>query len=72
MDQARTSLGQIDHPIHALIRNATDKWDTLVAGQSKTLSEAVSEYKRRHNRNPPKGFDHWLVCLFNISTSKWF
>lgn len=59
MDQARTSLGQIDHPIHALIQNATEKWNNLVARQSKTLPEAVAEYKRRYNRNPPKGFDDW-------------
>lgn len=59
MDQTRTSLGQIDHPIHALIQNATMKWDNLVQKQSKTLADAVKEYKRRYNRNPPKGFDDW-------------
>ena len=59
MDQVRTSLGQIEHPIHELIRNATYQWDSLLARQSKTLGEAVSEYKRRYNRNPPRGFDDW-------------
>lgn len=59
MDQTRTSLGQIDHPIHALIQNASYNWDSLVARQSKSLPEAVVEYKRRYNRNPPKGFDDW-------------
>ncbi|BGP48291.1 hypothetical protein JCM10450v2_004163 [Rhodotorula kratochvilovae] len=47
------------HPIHLLIEDAERKWKEKVARQSKTLSEAVREYKRRHRRNPPKGFDDW-------------
>lgn len=31
--------------------------------QSKTLTEAVEEYKRRYKRLPPKGFDDWRVSL---------
>lgn len=47
------------HPILELISNAEKKWDDLVKRQSKTLKEAVAEYKRRYMRNPPKGFDKW-------------
>ncbi|GAA5910466.1 hypothetical protein JCM8208_004485 [Rhodotorula glutinis] len=47
------------HPIHLLIEDAERKWKDKVARQSKTLGEAVREYKRRHRRNPPKGFDDW-------------
>ena len=47
------------HPILELIANAEKKWDELVARQSKTLKEAVQEYKRRYMRNPPKGFEKW-------------
>ncbi|KZP07098.1 glycosyltransferase family 90 protein [Athelia psychrophila] len=35
------------------------QWDAKLKRQSKTLMEAVMEYKRRHKRSPPKGFDHW-------------
>jgi hypothetical protein len=28
--------------------------------QSKTLQHAVIEYKKRYNRDPPKGFDRWF------------
>jgi predicted metal-dependent peptidase len=49
----------IHHPIHDLVANATRDWEAKVARQSKTLEEAVREYRRRHNRNPPKGFDDW-------------
>ncbi|GAA6028212.1 hypothetical protein JCM8097_006919 [Rhodosporidiobolus ruineniae] len=48
------------HPIHDLIANATDAWEKKLARQSKTLEEAVREYKRRFGRKPPKGFDDWF------------
>ncbi|GAA5996512.1 uncharacterized protein JCM10292_003018 [Rhodotorula paludigena] len=47
------------HPIHLLIEDGERKWKEKVARQSKTLSEAVREYKQRYRRNPPKGFDDW-------------
>jgi hypothetical protein len=50
------------HPILELIANAEKKWDELQKRQSKTLKEAVAEYKRRYMRNPPKGFDKWSVA----------
>ncbi|GAA5885978.1 hypothetical protein JCM6882_004220 [Rhodosporidiobolus microsporus] len=47
------------HPIHVLIERAEKQWKEKVARQSRTLSEAVREYKQRYRRNPPKGFDDW-------------
>ena len=47
------------HPISVLIERAEKRWKDKVARQSRTLSQAVSEYKRRYRRNPPKGFDDW-------------
>lgn len=55
------------HPIHLLIEDAERKWKEKVARQSRTLSEAVREYKRRHRRNPPKGFDDWCDACFSRS-----
>jgi len=55
------------HPIHLLIEDAERKWKDKVARQSKTLGEAVREYKRRHRRNPPKGFDDWCVPSPSLS-----
>lgn len=49
----------IRHPIHDLVANATLAWEAKLKRQSTTLLEAVVEYKRRHKRNPPKGFDLW-------------
>jgi hypothetical protein len=48
------------HPIYQLIKQARDEWDGKKKRQSKTLKEAVAEYKRRNGGlMPPKGFDKW-------------
>lgn len=49
------------HPIDRLIIDAGNNHDAwrAQAGQSKTLKEAVREYRRRYDRNPPPGFDKW-------------
>lgn len=50
------------HPIFDLMDRGEAQWDAKLQRQSKTLDEAVKEYKRRHKRAPPKGFDHWCVA----------
>ncbi|KZP10784.1 glycosyltransferase family 90 protein [Athelia psychrophila] len=47
------------HPMFDLMDRGAAQWDAKLARQSTTLEEAVREYKRRHGRAPPKGFDHW-------------
>lgn len=47
------------HPIELLVEQAKAKHVKMVDRQSKTLEEAITEYKRRYSRNPPPGFDHW-------------
>ncbi|KAI6019159.1 hypothetical protein EDC04DRAFT_2739450 [Pisolithus marmoratus] len=47
------------HPIPKLMADAEQKFKALLAKQSKTLPEAVAEYKRRYGRDPPLGFDDW-------------
>ncbi|GAA5821220.1 hypothetical protein JCM3770_006880 [Rhodotorula araucariae] len=47
------------HPILTLIKRAEQDWNRKVHRQSKTLKDAVVEYRRRYKRNPPKGFDKW-------------
>jgi len=48
-----------EHPIPQLMAEAEAKFRNLLSRQSKTLVEAVQEYKRRYKRDPPRGFDHW-------------
>ena len=51
---------QVEHPISYLITEARRKWNDKIAGQSKTLSEAVQTYRRKYGRAPPAGFDRWF------------
>ncbi|KAL8787938.1 MAG: hypothetical protein Q9213_001965 [Squamulea squamosa] len=48
------------HPIHQLITKAERDHESLKARQSKTLSEAVNEYRRRYKLSPPPNFDQWF------------
>ncbi|KIM53983.1 glycosyltransferase family 90 protein [Scleroderma citrinum Foug A] len=53
-------IGVLDeHPIPKLMADAEQKFKALLAKQSKTLVQAVAEYKRRYGRDPPRGFDDW-------------
>ncbi|EKM77598.1 hypothetical protein AGABI1DRAFT_77101 [Agaricus bisporus var. burnettii JB137-S8] len=47
------------HPIFELVRRAERDWEDKLKRASKTLVDAVKEYRRRYNRDPPKGFDIW-------------
>lgn len=47
------------HPIHQLIGGAESEQEKLLSRQSKTLREAVKEYKRRYKVPPPPNFDRW-------------
>ncbi|KAF7980093.1 hypothetical protein HWV62_39904 [Athelia sp. TMB] len=47
------------HPLFALIEAGHAEWAAKVGRQSRTFSEAVKEYRRRHGRAPPIGFDAW-------------
>jgi hypothetical protein len=51
----------IKHPIPKLMTQAVDNFESKLDRQSKTLEQAVAEYKKRYNMNPPKGFDDWFA-----------
>jgi len=51
--------GFAEHPIPKLMEEAEEQFRKKLGGQSKTLKDAVVEYKRRYLRDPPKGFDEW-------------
>lgn len=55
----RVNASSSIHPIHQLIRTARAEWDAKVERQSKTLEEAVEEYRRRYRMEPPRGFSKW-------------
>ncbi|KAI0159648.1 hypothetical protein GGR57DRAFT_520922 [Xylariaceae sp. FL1272] len=47
------------HPILTLIAEAEKSWHRIRERQSKTLEEAVGEYRRRYGVHPPPNFDRW-------------
>lgn len=47
------------HPIYELISRAERDWNKKLEKASKSLHEAVVEYRRRYHREPPRGFDDW-------------
>jgi hypothetical protein len=51
------------HPIFELTQRAEERWAAKLARASKTLPQAVNEYRRRYNRHPPLGFDHWWAYV---------
>lgn len=55
----KSNTEEITHPIPKLMRDAAAKHKALLAKQSKTLDEAVAEYKKRYKVDPPLGFDEW-------------
>ncbi|EMT63976.1 Beta-1,2-xylosyltransferase 1 [Fusarium odoratissimum] len=48
------------HPIGYLARNAQEEFGIIKARQSKTLEEAIQEYRRRYGIPPPPLFDEWF------------
>lgn len=48
-----------DHPIHRIASEGLRSFDAVKSRQSQSLSEAVTEYKRRYRMPPPPHFDKW-------------
>lgn len=49
-----------DHPISKLVADAESQFKDVLSRQSKTLAEAVQEYRRRYKMAPPPNFDKWF------------
>ena len=48
------------HPVEVLVKEANKKFEHTLKRQSETLSQAITEYKRRYQMSPPPGFDAWF------------
>lgn len=49
------------HPIWQLIKDSEKEFERKLGAQSKTLEEAVAEYRRRYGIPPPPNFDKWYA-----------
>jgi hypothetical protein len=52
-------ISHTSHPMWSLISSAQNDFEKVKARQSKTLSAAVKEYRRRYGIPPPPNFDKW-------------
>ncbi|KAI5465648.1 hypothetical protein BGZ63DRAFT_411169 [Mariannaea sp. PMI_226] len=53
--------GRSSHPIQYLVNDAEREFQDTRNRQSKTLKEAVAEYRRRYQMPPPPHFDKWFA-----------
>ncbi|KAB5558426.1 capsule associated protein [Coniochaeta sp. 2T2.1] len=60
-DPKPKALPRGSHPIWHLVKDAEKELQVTQARQSKTLAEAVAEYKRRYKIPPPPNFDKWFA-----------
>ncbi|KAJ6144197.1 hypothetical protein N7470_008092 [Penicillium chermesinum] len=58
------------HPIDILIHQGSKQMDQFLgqAKTSKTLGDAVAEYRKRYHQHPPPGFDKWYEYATNRSS----
>lgn len=59
--QPKPVPGTTSHPIWYLLDSARRDFDEVRRRQSKTLDEAVAEYRRRYGLPPPPHFDRWFA-----------
>ncbi|OQE42314.1 hypothetical protein PENCOP_c004G09004 [Penicillium coprophilum] len=59
------------HPIEFLINDGKLQHENYLAqaSRSRTLGDAVNEYRRRYNQHPPPGFDEWYRYATNRSSA---
>lgn len=48
------------HPIEGLLKESKTQFSKIASRQSKTLAEAIKEYRRRYGLAPPPHFDKWF------------
>lgn len=53
-------LDSTAHPVENLMKKARKEFNELKSRQSKTLRDAVKEYRRRYGMPPPPHFDKWF------------
>ena len=59
LHQRKETPDRIVHPIPKLMKEAEEKYIAKLRRQSRSLDQAVAEYKRRYKIDPPKDFDLW-------------
>lgn len=56
-----TPVSSLSHPIYNLVKEAESNFQTVRSRQSRSLGDAVAEYRRRYKIPPPPNFDKWYA-----------
>lgn len=57
------------HPVELLVEHARRRFTRMVESQSKSLEQAIANYKKRYNREPPPGFDEWYRVAVELNAT---
>ena len=57
------------HPIEILVEEARRKHTHILESQSKSLEQAIANYKKRYHREPPPGFDDWYHTAVSMDAT---
>ena len=57
------------HPIEVLVEDARRKHAHIVKSQSKSLKQAIANYKKRYHREPPPDFDDWYNTAVRLNAT---
>ena len=57
------------HPIEVLVEDARRKYTHMIENQSKSLEQAIANYKKRYQREPPPGFDDWYRVAVRLNAT---
>ncbi|KAL8923955.1 MAG: hypothetical protein Q9172_002882, partial [Xanthocarpia lactea] len=58
-----------NHPVEDLVHQSRAEFSAVVERQSKSLPEAIQEYRRRYQRAPPPGFDKWYQMAYEANAT---
>lgn len=57
-----------EHPVARLVHDAQQSFNATLERQSKSLEEAITEYRRRYGMPPPPHFDKWYEFAMQRGT----
>ena len=57
------------HPVELLVEEANQKFGDIIRRQSHSLEEAATGCRRRYEREPPPGLDHWYDAAVESDTA---
>lgn len=75
MDATYLSLSSLSstspqkHPIEFLVEHARRKATDIVERQSKSLQQAMANYRSRYYREPPPGFEDWYRVAVELNAT---